>query len=313
MNKTDVSFLIPTLNEARNIAACIESIQSQMPATISYEIVIGDHGSTDNTVDIVKSFRVNYFVLNSGTISKLRNELVQHSNSKILIFLDADIRLTNEWSHNITNTLALLDENPLYITGSNCLPPNSNNRLNKYWFTLISQKPKNYVATGHMITTKETYDKVNGFTDNLSSGEDYDFCQKAKQQQIPITSNPDLKVIHLDYPSTLHDFIRREIWHGAGDFSTLRSFLSSKVAIASLLYILTLLFVFTLSLLSTPRLISIIAAIVILPTILSYYKFHSLTLKFRVYNIAICSLYLTSRSLSFFKRRVIQRNYSKHS
>ena len=49
-----LSIIIPTFNSGATIERCLASIASQ---TFSdYEILIQDGGSTDNTIDLVKSF-----------------------------------------------------------------------------------------------------------------------------------------------------------------------------------------------------------------------------------------------------------------
>lgn len=314
MKTFQVSFLIPALNESKNIAECIQSIKEHTPENISYEIIVGDHGSTDETTKILETLEIDHFTLQGGTIATLRNKLVEHSNNEILIFLDADIRLSKEWNKNITESLAKESHRNTFITGSNCSPPNDPGVLNRHWFTPISKLKKNYVATGHMITTRETYKKIGGFTEALSSGEDYDFCQRAKKHNIPVTPNPLLKVFHLDFPNTLDGFIQREIWHGAGDYNTLNTFLSSKVAITSTLYTSSILIFGAALVISNLGLLILLATIIFVPpALLSFYKFREMGTASRLNNIAICAVYLICRSLSITKRRGRKRHYSKHN
>ncbi|WP_439814428.1 glycosyltransferase family 2 protein [Zavarzinia sp. CC-PAN008] len=49
-----VSVIIPTLNEARHVEACVESIARTAHPTSRYEILVVDGGSTDGTQDIVR-------------------------------------------------------------------------------------------------------------------------------------------------------------------------------------------------------------------------------------------------------------------
>jgi len=59
MSSSAVSIVIPTFNRAVYLKQCIEAAISQ---TYNCEIVVVDHGSTDNTPEIAKSFgnRINY-------------------------------------------------------------------------------------------------------------------------------------------------------------------------------------------------------------------------------------------------------------
>jgi len=47
-----------------------------------------------------------------------------------------------------------------------------------------------------------------------------------------------MPVIHEGYPKTLRDFVRREIWHGKGNFASLETVLRSKVAMLAVAFLL---------------------------------------------------------------------------
>ena len=49
-----VSIIIPTKNEREGIATCLDSILNQIYK--NYEVIVVDGGSTDGTVEIVRSF-----------------------------------------------------------------------------------------------------------------------------------------------------------------------------------------------------------------------------------------------------------------
>ena len=88
----------------------------------------------------------------------------------------------------------------------------------------------NYINSGHLITSKQLFDQVGGFSEHLVTSEDVDFCQKCTASGATITPKPELPVLHLGYPDTLKDFMRRESWHGSEDFMTMDSFIKSKTA-----------------------------------------------------------------------------------
>lgn len=91
-----ISGNIITLNEEKNIAACIESMQ-----TVCDEIVIVDSGSKDNTVEIAKSLGaivVHQPYLGDGI---QKNVALDHTTHHWVLSLDADERLTPEMTKAI--------------------------------------------------------------------------------------------------------------------------------------------------------------------------------------------------------------------
>jgi len=56
---TELSIVIPCLNEAETLADCIKQVQSTLKENhINGEIIVSDNGSTDGSKDITQSFGV---------------------------------------------------------------------------------------------------------------------------------------------------------------------------------------------------------------------------------------------------------------
>lgn len=295
-----ISFLIPALNEASNIKSCIESIKTNATAINSPEIIVGDHGSSDKTVEIAENAGATVYHYTRGTtIASLRNFLVSKSQGDILVFVDADVHLTTMWGEHISQTISDLESDPLQITGSWCSPPESTSIFINSWFGIMPKENRTYLGTGHIIFTKILFEEIDGFNELLKTGEDYDFCYRAKSfGKSLIKSNELLKVIHHDYPTTCLSFIKRERWHGTGDFQSIRNIIQSKIALITLLFV-ALHFLFLTSLLTrkiytAPSL----AGIFILLAFMSIYKFHKVDFKTRAHTIGIYYLYFIGRSLS---------------
>ncbi|HQE12677.1 MAG TPA: glycosyltransferase family 2 protein [Flavipsychrobacter sp.] len=85
MNQPPVSIVIPTFNRAHYLEQCIDSALNQ---TYPCEIIVCDHGSTDNTPEIVKKYE--------GKITYVRREkdLGVHST-----WLDAILHATSDFIH----------------------------------------------------------------------------------------------------------------------------------------------------------------------------------------------------------------------
>ena len=94
----DVSILILTLNEEKNLPGCLESV------AWCDDVVILDSMSSDRTADIARQHDVKFFQQNGGRGQQL-NAGAAVSNSEYLLFLHADTRLPENYFDTIVKTL----------------------------------------------------------------------------------------------------------------------------------------------------------------------------------------------------------------
>lgn len=91
-----LSIIIPAYNAADYLEKCISGLLT--PSSYTYEIIIIDDGSTDNTADIASSFASKYSFIkyikqdNSG-VSSARNAGLKIAAGKYITFVDADDEL----------------------------------------------------------------------------------------------------------------------------------------------------------------------------------------------------------------------------
>jgi len=86
-----ISVIIPTLNAARTLKRCLESIKAQDYPDESLEIVIADAGSTDATMDILKRFNITNIVSNplkTGEAGKTAGIIA--SSGELIALVDSD-------------------------------------------------------------------------------------------------------------------------------------------------------------------------------------------------------------------------------
>ncbi|WP_099659478.1 glycosyltransferase family 2 protein [Proteus terrae] len=87
------AYIIPTYNREDNLIETIKSIINNCNSS-SYEIIIVDDGSTDNTQSKINELKntdfIKYIKKNNSGVSDSRNLGEQHSNSEWIIFLDSD-------------------------------------------------------------------------------------------------------------------------------------------------------------------------------------------------------------------------------
>ncbi len=233
----DLSFIIPAYNEAGNIENVIDSIKTCVPDIYRYEVLVVDHGSSDDTVKLAEACGALVLVHPEGTIAGLRNFGVGNSTGVILVFLDADILLTEEWGLHIGKVISSLSTGERVLTGSWYSIPDNPNWIEKFWFKPLERGDNSHINSGHLIISRQLFDEVGGFDEQLETGEDYDISVRAKAANIRLIDDVRLKVIHEGYPKSLVEFAKREFWHGKGDATSLKSLFQSKVAMVALLFV----------------------------------------------------------------------------
>jgi len=299
----DISFIIPAYNEEKNIARCLESISSVMRSELySFEVVVCDHSSADETQKIAKSFGVKIVQISrGGNVALVRNRGAEVAVGKFYIFLDADIELTYEWANGLTAVVESLSSNPMQIIGSFCLPPKDDNYIIQNWFVHTTKGGSGYLGTAHLITSRECFNQLRGFDERLVTGEDYDFCSRCKMQGGTIDIRPEMIVYHHDYPRTTKAFVLREAWHGEGDFQSFDNFLKSKVAILTVIFML-LHFLAIASLMDNYYFIYLIIVIICLFVFAcTFLKFKSLGVISILKSTVVMYIYFLGRSMSLFR------------
>lgn len=83
-----VSIVTPVYNGEKKIANCIESVQSQDYADIEHIII--DGGSTDNTLNIIKSYGVKYISEKDAGVYDAFNKGVSLSSGEVVHILNSD-------------------------------------------------------------------------------------------------------------------------------------------------------------------------------------------------------------------------------
>ncbi|MGH3427898.1 MAG: glycosyltransferase [Mycobacteriales bacterium] len=107
----DISVVIPVLNGADTISAQLDAVLAQ-EGVESFEVVVVDNGSTDRTVDVVRTYvgrdgRVR--LLDGGGLPKggaaAKNLGVQRARSELIAFCDADDVVRPGWLRGIRDAL----------------------------------------------------------------------------------------------------------------------------------------------------------------------------------------------------------------
>jgi glycosyltransferase involved in cell wall biosynthesis len=256
-----------------------------------------DNGSTDGTARVAAQLGARVIRRPGGNIGAVRNTGVATARGDILVFLDADVLITPEWAARLPAAVDSLQQDHRVLTGSWCRVPADGSWLERWWFE--PQTGDSHLGTGHMIMTRGFFDELRGFDEELATGEDYDLSRRAVASGGQIVIDHELRAEHLGWPRTLGAFIRREAWHGVGDFSSISAFIRSKVALATAMFALFHLLIIGGVLTYNPWLAGTAAAAVVgLCLASSAVKFRGQPLRTVLLNAAVYWVYYLGRTLS---------------
>lgn len=175
MESYDVSIIITTRNEEKNIANCLKSIKEQAYPQNKIEAIVVDNNSTDRTAEIARGFTDKVYSYGPERSSQ-RNFGVRESKGEYILYLDADMIL----SENIVRECVTKCENgdliALYIP----------ERIigNGFWIRVRDFERSFYNATCIdcvRFVRRDKFLEIGGFDENLTGPEDWDFDRRIRQ------------------------------------------------------------------------------------------------------------------------------------
>lgn len=144
----DLTIIIPAYNAEKYISCCLNSIFKQN-IKFSYEVIVINDGSIDNTLNIINSFRDNKNLViisqeNAG-ISATRNKGLEVASGKYIMFLDSDDLLENNsinllLSEALENNIDIVEGNYLFYYEDNSTVSGKPKWTEKFFIDLISNK-----------------------------------------------------------------------------------------------------------------------------------------------------------------------------
>ena len=123
------SVIIPTYNRGHLIGRSIKSVLDQ--TFEEFEIIVIDDGSTDNTKEIVDSYRnpkIKYIYQKNTERSAARNNGIQNASGKWICFLDSDDIYLSEHLSTLKENISQNEDPKLFITGNLIRSKNSESK-----------------------------------------------------------------------------------------------------------------------------------------------------------------------------------------
>jgi len=182
-----VSVIMPAYNAAEHIAEAIESVLIQNYR--NFELIVVDDGSTEDTKDIVASFKddkIKYLYKDNGGPSSARNLAINKAKGQYIMPLDADDMMTPDF---IAKHLAEFEKHPdvdlvycdVLLIGKNSNPIRI---MNKPEYQDRRYLIRDLLRAGHPVVPfrlgirRSVFDRIGFYDEDLLIAEDYDMMRR---------------------------------------------------------------------------------------------------------------------------------------
>jgi glycosyltransferase involved in cell wall biosynthesis len=175
MSTPTVSFVVPTRNSARTIAACVLSLRNQTYANV--EIVVVDNESTDDTAERALAAGADRVVIAGPERCAQRNRGSRESAGEFVVFIDSDMVLEPAIASQIIEEFEQHPE-----LGALIIPEQSFG--DGFWTKCRVLEKSLYVGNESVEAARafrrEVFDAVGGWNENLTAAEDWDLDDRIR-------------------------------------------------------------------------------------------------------------------------------------
>lgn len=198
-----ISVIIPHLNQADSLDACLSSLDAQSLDRALFEIIVVDNGSACPPAETVARHPGVRMMrqLRPGP-GPARNTGAQNAKADILAFIDADCRAHPEWLSIALQTIHSCPERT--VLGGDVRIWRGDRRgftaieayelVFSYRFKLYIEQ-HGYCGTGNLVTRRNAFETIGPFA-GIECAEDMEWGQRARQAGFRFQYVPKLIVFH---------------------------------------------------------------------------------------------------------------------
>src|SRR5688500_703326 len=240
----EVSVVIPTYNRSELLRGAVLSLLQQDAERSTFEIVIVDNNSADDTKNVVESLmesdsgNIRYVQEHRQGNAYARNTGIQHTRGSIIAFIDDDVVVERNWIRTLT--AALDEDQDLSFVGGRVLPqwsePPPSWLTDEHWspLALLDYGPNELTIAGpnppglltaNIALRRSVFQEVGPFSprlqrvkEGIGSMEDHEFLMRVCRSGKKGKYLPHLIATALVEPQRLTKHYHRR-WHtGHGRF-----------------------------------------------------------------------------------------------
>ncbi len=214
-----ISILIIARNEEHNIPKLFKSLKRLRYPRNSYETVLIDDKSTDNTGKVAKSFGVRV-VRNENWAGRgrARNIALKSAKYDHVAWIDADCEVVNEnW---LNDMVPYLKGRIVGVAGTHIFPSHGNPVQKAIWFLpgmhMETDRPKEFsrAPTTSSLFLKKPLIEAGMFNEKLVTGEDLEICMRLKKKGYKFMLIPNANII-IGYRKTAFRYMQQQIEYGS--------------------------------------------------------------------------------------------------
>ena len=232
------SVIIPTYNRKGVLTQCLEALARQSVAPETFEVIVVDDGSTDDTEQFCRDFQAAFPFqylrqLNAGA-GAARRRGVQHARGEYLVLINDDTISAPDLlaEHRKAHQGCANDRQA--VLGDFCFPPAAQDRAltrfliaSPFFFPQATLRPGTYweytyVVTCNLSIKREAVLAVGSFDPHFRVAEDSDLGLRLSRRGFCVRYMPEAQAIHQHLPFTVPDLIRRAGVYGETQLPFLR-------------------------------------------------------------------------------------------
>ena len=200
------SIIIPSYNQGKYIGQTIESILNQSYKNV--EVLVIDGGSTDNTIDVLKSYTDRIFWLSEKDRGQTHaiNKGIILAKGNIIAYLNSDDFYLEKTLENVVSAFTS-HRSALWVTGDYVIVDEAGNKIQnliakyKFFFrNMLSFKlltVLNPIIQPSTFLTKALIERAGLFDETLKYTMDYEYWLKAIKIQRPIIIKESLSAFRI--------------------------------------------------------------------------------------------------------------------
>ncbi len=231
LDTPQLSVVIPVRNGAATLALQLDALVACEPPGVSFEVVVADNGSTDDTAAIARSYadRLPIRVIDAGRApgtNIARNEGIGAARGAWIALCDADDEVDVEWLRVLAGALAAgsaLVGGVIDYVRLNPPEVRASRGAARAGVELhLGFLP--FAHTANIAFTRELFDAIGGFDERFqNANDDIEFCWRAQLAGFQLTAEP-AAIVHYRLRPSLRTLWRQYCNYGSSEVLLYRAF-----------------------------------------------------------------------------------------